>query len=106
RLADRRIANALDFFSAARQRPARNRKSRAIEHCVHDVLAQAESCCRAAVSGEWNSEQLEYGNNHRLECSDAIDAFAQVECEIEISAAHALDPSPVGIHGDADVLMP
>jgi len=37
---------------------------------------------------------------------DAVDSFAEIECEIEISLSHSFDPSAVRIHGDTDVLMP
>ena len=41
-----------------------------------------------------------------LERRDAVDAFAEVEREVGLRAADALDPATVGIHGNADGSCP
>ena len=53
-----------------------------------------------------NLEQLEHGDDRRLERRDAVDALAHVEGEVELSAAQLLDPLAVVVDGNADDLVP
>ena len=66
-----------------------------LQHSVDDVLSQADRRRVARRAGERNLEQLEHGDDRRLERRDAVDALAHVEGEVELGAAHLLDPLPV-----------
>src|SRR4029453_2024560 len=84
--------------AGARDAEAWHWQVRRIEHRVDDVLAEADRRGPAATARARNAEQLERGDDGRLERRDAIDAFAQVEGEVGLRAAHALDPATVGVH--------
>src|SRR6266404_1716731 len=66
------------------------------------MLMKAERRCAARVSRIGNPEELENGNDHRLEFRDSIDSFAKIEYEIELRATHTLHPATIGVHGNAN----
>jgi len=64
--------------------------------------AGAEERREAAAARIGNAEQLERRDDRGFERGHAVDAFAEIEGEVRLRAAHAFDPASVGIHGNAD----
>ncbi len=69
------------------------------------MLAETERGGRARASRKGDAKELERPYHCGLEQCDAVDPFAQVEDEIQLRLADALDPTAVRIGGDADHLM-
>ena len=101
RLADRRESDARDFIAAAHVAPARDRQSGAVEHSVDDVLSERKRGRPAGASGERNSKEFEHRDDHRLVYGLSINAFDEIEDQIELSPADALNPAAVIAHGHA-----
>ena len=81
--------------------PARDRQSGAVEHSVDDVLSESERGRPAGAAGERNSKELEHRDDHRLVYGLSVDAFDEIEDQIELSLSDALDPAAVVAHGHA-----
>jgi hypothetical protein len=70
------------------------------------VLPQTERRRPARAAGERNAQQLEDGDDGGLVRRDAVDALAEVEREVDFSAAEPLDPTPIEVDGNTNDLIP
>jgi len=103
--ANRREADGRYGRAAMHDRERRNGQARAFDKRVHDVLAQAKTRGPGRATGEWHREHLERRDDCWLECGDAVESFAHVEHEVELAAAHALDPASVRLGRESRYLM-